>query len=112
VPRKKTKAQHQNDAAGESSALTPDRKIKKVAAHRTSTAAKTGKPAGKKDAAIGKTKSRTGAQTAQTIAPTDEEIRLRAFFISERRHRLALPGDASADWLEAKRQLLSELGRR
>jgi hypothetical protein len=90
VPRKKTKAQ-QNDAVGESSALAPDRKIKKIAARRTSTAAKTGKPAGKKDAATGKAKSRTGAQTAQTIAPTDEEIRLRAFFISERRHRLALP---------------------
>jgi hypothetical protein len=112
VPRKKTKAQHQNDAAGESSALTPDRKIKKIAARRTSTAGKTGKPAGKKVAATGKAKSRAGAQTAQTIAPTDEEIRLRAYLISERRHRLALPGDASADWLEAKRQLLSELGRR
>ena len=44
--------------------------------------------------------------------PSDEEIRLRAYFISERRHRLALPGDASSDWLEAKRQLLSETGSR
>ena len=40
--------------------------------------------------------------------PTDEEIRIRAYFIAERRHRLALPGDADSDWLEAKRQLLSE----
>jgi hypothetical protein len=67
---------------------------------------------GKKDTAARKTKSRASAQTAQTIAPTDEEIRLRAYLVSERRHRLALPGDASADWLEAKRQLLPELGRR
>jgi hypothetical protein len=43
--------------------------------------------------------------------PTDEQIRLRAYFISERRHRLRLPGDASSDWLEAKRQLLSESGQ-
>ena len=41
--------------------------------------------------------------------PTDEEIRIRAYFIAERRHRLALPGDADSDWLEAKRQLLSEI---
>ena len=41
--------------------------------------------------------------------PTDEEIRIRAYFISERRQRLALPGDASSDWIEARRQLLSEI---
>jgi hypothetical protein len=44
--------------------------------------------------------------------PSDEAIRLRAYFISERRRRFALPGDAESDWLEAKRQLLSEVGRR
>ena len=44
--------------------------------------------------------------------PTDEEIRMRAYFIAERRHRFALPGDADSDWLEAKNQLLSELGPR
>ena len=44
--------------------------------------------------------------------PTDEQIRIRAYFIAERRHRLALPGDADSDWLEAKRQLLSEIGPR
>jgi Protein of unknown function (DUF2934) len=47
----------------------------------------------------------------KTAGPSDEEIRVRAYFISERRHRLALPGDASSDWLEANRQLLSEAGR-
>ncbi len=39
---------------------------------------------------------------------SDEQIRIRAYFISERRRRFALPGDADSDWLEAKRQLLSE----
>jgi hypothetical protein len=52
------------------------------------------------------------APAPSVVEPTDEEIRLRAYYISERRHRLALPGDASSDWLEAKRQLLSETGRR
>ena len=46
------------------------------------------------------------------VEPTDEDIRMRAYFIAERRQRLALPGDSSSDWLEAKRQLLSEAGRR
>ena len=40
--------------------------------------------------------------------PSDEAIQLRAYFIAERRMRLAIPGDPSADWLEAKRQLLDE----
>jgi hypothetical protein len=42
---------------------------------------------------------------------SDEAVRLRAYFISERRRRFALPGDADSDWLEAKRQLLSEADR-
>jgi hypothetical protein len=44
--------------------------------------------------------------------PSDDAIRVRAYFISERRRRFALPGDAESDWLEAKRQLLSEVGCR
>jgi outer membrane biosynthesis protein TonB len=44
--------------------------------------------------------------------PSDDAIRLRAYFISERRRRFALPGDAESDWLEANRQLLFEADRR
>jgi hypothetical protein len=44
--------------------------------------------------------------------PLDDAIRLRAYFISERRRRFALPGDADSYWLEAKRQLLFEADRR
>jgi hypothetical protein len=46
------------------------------------------------------------------LDPTDEQIQTRAYFISERRRRFDLPGDANSDWLEAKRQLLSETGPR
>jgi hypothetical protein len=42
---------------------------------------------------------------------SEDTIRLTAYFISERRRRFALPGDAESDWLEAKRQLLSEARR-
>ena len=40
--------------------------------------------------------------------PSEDAVRLRAYFISERRRRFALPGDVESDWLEAKRQLLAE----
>jgi hypothetical protein len=40
---------------------------------------------------------------------SDEAIRMRAYFISEERERLALPGDANSDWIEARRQLLAEV---
>jgi hypothetical protein len=50
-------------------------------------------------------------EAAGIPGPSDEAIRLRAYFISERRRRFALPGDAESDWLEAKRQLLSEARR-
>jgi hypothetical protein len=56
------------------------------------------------------TSPKAGASTF--TEPSDEAIRLRAYFISERRRRFALPGDAESDWLEARRQLLSETGPR
>jgi hypothetical protein len=49
-------------------------------------------------------------EAAGIADPSDEAIRLRAYFISERRRRFALSGDAESDWLEAKRQLLSGAG--
>jgi hypothetical protein len=49
---------------------------------------------------------------AMPTEPSHDAIRLRAYFISERRRRFALPGDAESDWLEAKRQLHFEAGRR
>jgi len=52
-------------------------------------------------------KPRKKAAPTSSKPPTDEEIRMRAYFIAERRHRLNLPGDASSDWIEARRQLLA-----
>jgi hypothetical protein len=43
--------------------------------------------------------------------PSDDEIRIRAYFIAERRIRLSLDGDSDQDWLEAKRQLVEEANR-
>ena len=49
--------------------------------------------------------------TPQIVEPSDDEIRLRAYFIAERRHKLSLPGDSNDDWIEARRQLIEEASR-
>lgn len=81
------------------------------------------KPKGKAAATPGKKKSApkkraaTGAKPTapkKSVAaespsgPSDEEIRIRAYFIAERRLQLSLPGDSAHDWIEAKRQLVEE----
>jgi hypothetical protein len=76
---------------------------------KSSTTAKKSASAGKKKI-VAKTPAAKKSKPVQFIGPSDEEIRTRAYFISERRHRLALPGDASSDWIEARRQLLYETG--
>jgi hypothetical protein len=72
---------------------------------RRSTATAKAKKAPAKKAKKGGVKS-----TAKLVEPSDDEIRLRAYFISERRRRFGLSGDNSSDWIEARRQLLSEAG--
>jgi hypothetical protein len=60
----------------------------------------------KKPAAAKKTAPATAAQKQPAF--TNEDVALRAYFISEKRLRLGLPGDAHSDWIEAERQLQSE----
>jgi hypothetical protein len=87
---------------------------KRQAPRRATTAKKARKPSATKD-----TSQRTARISASPQAdathvseePSDDAVRLRAYFISERRRRFALPGDAESDWLEAKRQLLAEARR-
>lgn len=45
---------------------------------------------------------------AAASEPSEADIRLRAYFIAERRVQMALKGDSSKDWIEAKQQLLEE----
>jgi hypothetical protein len=48
------------------------------------------------------------SSSASRTEPTDEEIRIRAYFIAERRIQLSLQGDSAHDWIEARRQLIEE----
>ena len=67
-------------------------------------------PAKKKKAAAPK-KPSAKAPGKTAVEPTDEQIRLRAYFLAERRHKLSLPGDSNHDWIEARRQLIEESER-
>jgi hypothetical protein len=96
------------EAGGSSSEM----KIRKTPLRGASINRKSAPSGRKKSATAGKGKVSMPSETRQTVAPLDEQIRIRAYFISERRRRFALPGDADSDWLEAKRQLLSESGPR
>jgi hypothetical protein len=86
-------------------------KIKKTPAVRRTSTPKSA-TAAKRSVATAKAKVSMPPEAAHGGDSSDEAIRIRAYFISERRRRFGLPGNADSDWLEAKRQLLSETGRR
>jgi hypothetical protein len=90
-------------ANGKASAAEPKKKTRAGAA-----TTKKKKPAAPKKTSV-KQPASTGSETA--LEPTDEQIRLRAYFLAERRHRLSLPGDSNHDWIEARRQLIEESQR-
>jgi Protein of unknown function (DUF2934) len=56
-----------------------------------------------------KAKSATNTLKVIVHLPTFEQVQLRAYFISERRRQLGLPGDESRDWLTAEQELREEL---
>jgi hypothetical protein len=81
----------------------------KTKAKTTSSSPKKKKAAPKKKAATSKpAASKKADSPAKVSGPSDEEIRIRAYFLAERRLQLSLPGDSAHDWIEAKRQLLEE----
>ena len=104
---KKTKTVPTENPATIDTASSPEAKLGRVKPGRASTTVK--KVASSRK---GARKIRSSVAPAAMAGPTDEEIRIRAYFISERRRRFGLPGDANSDWIEAKRQLLPEIGAR
>ena len=66
--------------------------------------------AGKTSAARKPRATTSGRKTGKPgrVVISDEDIRLRAYFISEQRMQSGLPGDSAHDWLEARRQLQDE----
>ncbi len=65
------------------------------------------KPAPKTRTVLGATSKPSGG----FLPPiSQEDIALRAYFISEKRRQTGTPGDSAQDWLEAERQLHAERG--
>jgi hypothetical protein len=95
-----TEEQADGSAGTEPKAIdaAPKAKRKKVAAKQ------------KKTAAVKPTAPKKVSAPASINEPSDEEIRLRAYFIAERRIQLSLQGDSTHDWIEARRQLMEEAG--
>jgi len=48
-------------------------------------------------------------QNQSQLKPTFEQVRLRAYFISEQRRNAGVGGDEHQDWLRAERELRDEL---
>ena len=84
-------------------------KVSKAKVSGRSTPVRGKRPSPPKKPVAEKVEAEAAPVAANAIDPTDEQIQMRAYFISERRRRFALPGDANSDWLEAKRQLLAEI---
>jgi hypothetical protein len=88
----------------------------RIAAPRKKSRPSADKPKAKKAAKKTATPaSRTSSKkiTSSSLSlkePTDDEIRIRAYFLAERRIQLSLPGDSAHDWIEARRQLIEEVG--
>jgi len=110
VPKKKKIVQDKNETPSETGGSFKVKDGKGNRARRATASRKPRETSARKVATVGKAPSPNEA--AENAEPSDEAIRLRAYFISERRRRFALPGDAESDWLESKRQLLSEVDRR
>lgn len=62
--------------------------------------------------AIKKAKAAPRPKVVKAPAISDEDIGLRAYFIAERRQKMGWPGDSTADWVEAERQLKAEAARK
>jgi hypothetical protein len=76
---------------------------------KAATSGKKKKPAAAKKSSTRKpATSATKKAASRPVEPTDDEIRIRAYFLAERRHQLSLPGDSAHDWIEARRQLIEE----
>lgn len=58
---------------------------------------------------VSRAKSASNRPKLTAHVPTFEQVQLRAYFISERRRKLGLPGDESHDWLTAEQELREEL---
>jgi hypothetical protein len=71
------------------------------------------RPKATKNKVTKKPKAGAPKRTVQSQPPpTPEQVRLRAYFISEQRRNAGITGDEHGDWLRAEKELRDELSIR
>jgi hypothetical protein len=109
--RKHSKTQSPNGAASATTAAPDSAPIQATLSQSKKPSKAIQNPARKaasKKTSAKKAASPTRVRASKPKGPSDADIRLRAYFIAERRVQLALQGDPAKDWLEARRQLMEE----
>ena len=91
---------HAEPAVAKTAAAKSTGKNRSVTPRKTSAGRKTRAKAARQPTAVG------------DAAVNEEEIRIRAYLISEWRMQNGVAGDSAHDWLEARRQLQEESGKR
>jgi hypothetical protein len=86
----------------------------KVAAAKTAKSGANAKPKTRRSSPALKesTASKSRKESVPSEAISDDDIRLRAYFISEWRMEHGIAGGSADDWLEARRQLQEEAAQR
>jgi Protein of unknown function (DUF2934) len=110
VPRK-PKTSVENKPADDASAQSSNGKTNATAPKKKSRAAVASAKKKKSETPKKPAAKKAAPASKPAIEPTDEQIRLRAYFLAELRHKLSLPGDSNHDWIEARRQLIEEAQR-
>jgi hypothetical protein len=111
VARKsKTEADKQTDVPAAERANEKAKTPKRTANKPRTTVAKARKSPPKEKGAkpVASPRPESPAAAPAPNEPSDDAIRLRAYFLGERRLQLSLPGDSAHDWIEARRQLIEE----
>lgn len=112
---KKTKTEQTKIAAPAEAVTEAAKPIEAPAAKKTAVKKTTAKKVTSAKSAAKKTGAKKAVKKSATVAkqpvePTDDEIRIRAYFIAERRVQMSLGGDPNNDWIQAREELIAELG--
>ena len=108
---KKTKIETEKQSDDKGSEPTPRGANGSAGAAPKPKSKKKATPKQKTVRAIKPTAPKKAPSSTPIYEPSDEEIRIRAYFIAERRIELSLQGDSAHDWIEARRQLVEEANR-
>jgi len=112
MAKKPTTAKSTETSALSAAGKSVEKKATQTATKKANKAAPKAKEAKPAKTSAPRTRVKATAVTKSTVSITPADIALRAYFISEKRQKLGLPGDSTHDWVEAERQLKAEAARK